>query len=82
MKQGTLRSMTAANMKILVYLLHELRCMNAYSKADKGTRVTNDKWRLEKAKYAAQLDFNDELRWIDLYNELRQALINNDEVGP
>lgn len=78
--QGVTKPVTIANRMIFFYLLNYHGCLDAYVNADKGSQASYVKWRREKAKYAAQLPFDENLRWIDLYNELRAALLNNSEI--
>lgn len=79
--QGVTKPVTVANRMIFFYLLDYHGCLDAYVYADKGGKATYAKWQQEKAKYAAQLPFNENLRWIDLYNELRSALLDNNEIS-
>lgn len=79
--QGVTKPVTIANRMIFFYLLDYYGCLDAYVNADKGSYATYVKWRKEKAKYAAQLPFNKNLRWIDLYNELRTILLDNGEIA-
>ena len=65
---------------ILYYLLDYFGCLKIFSQAKKGSPAVQQRFSQEIGLYASQLPFNKKLRWIDLYNELRAALLNNDEI--
>lgn len=79
-KSNNQRYVQIAIRTILYYLLDYFGCLKIFSQAKKGSLAIQDRFSQEIAVYASQLPFNKKLRWIDLYNELRTALLNNEEI--